>query len=111
MANREIIVPDVGSFTALIQACTGKTPHVMGKPTKWFFECIQEAIGKEIDPTRVAMFGDQLKTDIAFGRNNGFRASVLVGTGIDRLSDAEKVADEMKPTHYLSKLSDLKKFL
>ena len=104
-------MPDVGSFTALIHACTGKTPLVMGKPTKWFFECIQEAIGKEIDPLRVAMIGDQLKTDIAFGRNNGFKASVLVGTGIDKLSDAEKLADDMKPTHFLSRLSDLKKFL
>lgn len=104
-------MPDVGSFTALIQACTGKTPLVMGKPTQWFFECIQEAIGKEIDTARVAMFGDQLKTDIAFGRNNGFKASVLVGTGIDRLSSAEALPDDMKPTHFLSKLSDLKKFL
>lgn len=83
----------------------------MGKPTQWFFKCIQEAIGKEIDPAKVAMFGDQLKTDIAFGRNNHFKASVLVGTGIDQLSDAETLPDEMKPTHFLSKLSDLKKFL
>ena len=108
----EIMMPDVGSFTALVHACTGKTPIVMGKPTEWFFRCVEEAVGGTIDPKRVAMFGDQFRTDIAFANKNHFKAGVFVGTGVDTIESVnEQLTQELRPTHYLPKLADLRPFL
>lgn len=114
VAKKDIVVPDTGCTTAYLEVATGKLPILIGKPEKFFFECIKKGLGLKIDPSRVAMFGDQFISDIAFGNNNGFGASVLVETGLDKLVDL-KAQDPSKtnlvPTHYMSKLSDLLPFL
>lgn len=101
--RRGLMVPDVGSFAALIKHCTGKKAVVMGKPTKWFFNCIKESTGKDINPLKVCMFGDTLATDIRFALNNRFRCSVLVKTGIDQIENVQRY----RPTHMIRSLGDL----
>lgn len=83
----------------------------MGKPTEWFFQCVEEAVGHDIDPSRVAMFGDQFRTDMAFARNNKFKAGVFVGTGVDNISSFDSLPEELKPTHYIQKLADMRPHL
>jgi len=72
-------IPDVGSFLALIEKSTGKTPFIIcGKPFGPMADGIKKLTG--CLPREVAMVGDRLNTDIVFAQNNGF-VSVLVLTG------------------------------
>ena len=63
LANDKFM-PDAGAMAALIEASTGKTPKVIGKPNK----------------EDMIMVGDRLYTDIKTGENAGI-ASVLVYSG------------------------------
>ena len=72
-------MPDVGALTEAVRLTVGRSPDlVMGKP----FAAAGERIAKRfaLPPEKIAMVGDRLYTDIAFGVNCGF-VSVLVLTG------------------------------
>jgi len=72
-------LPDVGSFIELIKKSTGRSPDIIcGKP----FEPMGQAVAAKfgLEPYEIAMVGDRLSTDIAFGKLNGF-TSVLVLSG------------------------------
>lgn len=71
--------PDVGSYISLIKTSTGRNPDVIiGKPNKPMADAI---LGKfDCKPKDIAMIGDRLMTDIAFGNNNKI-TSVLVLSG------------------------------
>lgn len=71
--------PDIGAMMALIKSSTGKMPSVIcGKPHTAIAEVIKSIAGVPAD--KIAMVGDRLATDIAFGIANGFVAT-LVMTG------------------------------
>lgn len=71
--------PDIGSFIKLIESSTGKTPSVIcGKPYSAIADVIKDKVG--IPAEKIAMVGDRLLTDIQFGLNNNFVAT-LVMTG------------------------------
>ena len=73
-------MPDVGAFTALIKASTGREPDlIMGKPYAYTVDYVTNLIGCKKD--EIAFIGDRLETDIAIGSKNGLR-SVLVYTGV-----------------------------
>jgi ribonucleotide monophosphatase NagD (HAD superfamily) len=62
------------------------------------------------------MFGDNMETDIAFGNNNNFAFTVLVETGIHKLSDVVKYSSDPSkqkyvPSHHISSLSQLNNYL
>ena len=72
-------IPDVGSFLALIEKSTGKSPFIIcGKPFWPMADGIKKLINCQ--PREIAMIGDRLSTDILFAKSNGF-VSVLVLTG------------------------------
>lgn len=72
-------VPDVGSFIELIYKSTGRRPDVIcGKPFQAMCDAVVEKFG--LQPNEIAMVGDRLSTDIAFGNVGGF-ASILVLSG------------------------------
>ena len=72
-------IPDVGSFLALIEKSTGKTPFIIcGKPFWPMGDGIKKLTGCR--SCEVAMIGDRMSTDMAFAERNGF-VSVLVLTG------------------------------
>lgn len=72
-------LPDAGSFMAMIEASTGRACQtICGKP---FAIMANEVMRKfNLLPHEIAMVGDRLYTDIAFGVNNGF-VSILVLSG------------------------------
>lgn len=77
-------MPDAGAMAAFIEASTGKTPKVIGKPNKEIVESI--AAKYALDKKDMAMVGDRLYTDIKTGENAGI-ASVLVYSGETREED------------------------
>jgi 4-nitrophenyl phosphatase len=72
--------PGAGSILAAIQAATGATPTIIGKPERLMFDIAVEKMGS--NPARTAMLGDRLETDILGGQRAGVK-SILVTTGID----------------------------
>ena len=57
-------LPDVGAYLAMLKATTGVDPvHITGKPNAGMILHKIEALG--LDPTKCAMVGDRLYTDIA----------------------------------------------
>lgn len=76
---------DAGAFVAALEAATGKTARVMGKPSKDFFNMALAALGTT--PDRCLVVGDDILTDIEGARAMGMPA-VLVGTGKYRAEHA-----------------------
>ena len=57
-------LPDTGAYMAMFEATTGVRPvHICGKPQPSMILHKIEALG--LDPSRCAMVGDRLYTDIA----------------------------------------------
>ena len=72
-------MPDIGAMMLMIEATTGRKPDiVMGKPETPAGDGVKKRFG--LPAEKIAMVGDRLYTDIAFGVNNGF-VSVLVYSG------------------------------
>lgn len=80
----EKFMPDAGAMAALIEASTGKTPMVIGKPNKEIVESIALKYG--LDKEQMVMVGDRLYTDIMTGLNAGI-ISVLVYSGETKEED------------------------
>ena len=75
----ECPMPDIGSLIEAIRLTIGRTPDiVMGKPHKSAGERL--AMKYNLPAKKIAMVGDRLYTDVAFGKNCGF-VSVLVLSG------------------------------
>ena len=96
-------MPDVGAMLSAIRLTVGRDPDlVMGKPHKTAGQRI--ALKYNLPPRKIAMVGDRLYTDIAFGRNCGF-VSVLVLTGETSRADVER--SRVKPDYILEAVRDI----
>lgn len=73
------IVPGAGSLLAFLEAATGVTPTVIGKPAPTMFEQAMSRLAA--DASRTAVVGDRLETDILAGQRAGL-ATVLVLSGV-----------------------------
>ena len=71
-------VPGNGARLALLEATTGVSPVVVGKPEPWMYREALRRMGAS--PERTAAIGDRLTTDIAGGRRLGMR-TILVLSG------------------------------
>ncbi|RWS17355.1 phosphoglycolate phosphatase-like protein, partial [Dinothrombium tinctorium] len=111
---KHLVVPGSGAFVSFIRTACGRKPVILGKPGKFFFDCVK-AVCPDVDPARSVMIGDRLNTDIAFGNNNGFRYTIHVQTGVDSLDDIKECIKKGEiqsvPSHYIHSLADLNKFL
>ena len=83
----EAFMPDAGAMAAMIEAATGKTPKVMGKPNKQVVDSIADKYGLSKD--QMAMVGDRLYTDVETGNNAGI-ASVIVFSGETKEKDYQQ---------------------
>ena len=84
--------PGTGSMLAALQAATGVTPTVVGKPHPHMFEAALDLL--KTAPAQTLMIGDRLNTDIVGAVRLGLR-SALVMTGI---SDSEELRQsEIQP--------------
>ncbi|MBK8901778.1 MAG: HAD-IIA family hydrolase [Anaerolineaceae bacterium] len=77
-------LPGAGSFLAFLQAATGVSPVVIGKPGPLIFQMAMQKLGGT--PQNTAMVGDRLETDIAGGKAAGIQ-TILVLSGISQLDD------------------------
>ena len=102
------IEPDSGAIAAAITAATGATPKYFGKPCRETLDMICEVTGVSKDD--ICVFGDRLYTDIAFGRNNGVTA-VLVMTGETTAEQLERAGESEKPDFTFASLDDVDKLI
>jgi 4-nitrophenyl phosphatase len=81
--TEEGLVPEAGATLAALEAATGVTPTVIGKPARYLFEMAVAAMGSQRAAT--AVLGDRLETDILGGQRAGLK-TILVTTGVDNRS-------------------------
>jgi HAD superfamily hydrolase (TIGR01458 family) len=77
---------DAGAYVAALEAATGATATVCGKPAAGYFAAALDELG--IAAERVAMVGDDVINDVAGAQAAGLRG-VLVRTGKFRPEDLE----------------------
>jgi len=71
-------MPDAGAMIKFIQASTGATPLVIGKPNPYMVDSVCKKY--RVSKNKMAMVGDRLYTDIEMGNKTGV-TSVLVLSG------------------------------
>jgi 4-nitrophenyl phosphatase len=76
----EGLVPEAGATLAALQAATGISPIVLGKPARPLFDLALQKLGCR--PVETAVLGDRLDTDIRGGQEAGLK-TLLVTSGID----------------------------
>ena len=91
-----------GPFVKGLEFCSGKKAHVIGKPSKEFFETALKKLGATTETT--LMVGDTLDSDILGAKNTGIKA-VLVKTGNFRQEALEKSV--LKPDYVIESVADL----
>lgn len=96
--------PGAGSVWAGIQASSGRTPLIVGKPNQPMIDTIFAS--RDFDRQRTIMVGDRLNTDIAFGTKGGID-TMLVLTGVCTLDDVRAEDAPAVPTYVLQGLGDL----
>ena len=100
--------PDCGSVTEMLRVCTGRSPHVIGKPKPDMALMAMEKFG--FSPAETCLMGDRIYTDIACGVNAGID-TIFVLSGEGTREDIEKYG--VVPTwiypDVAAVLSDLKK--
>ena len=99
----ECPMPDVGSIIDLVKDTIGRAPDtIIGKP----FISAGERIQKRFNASKenIAMVGDRLNTDIAFGNNCGFKSILVLSgeTDKDMLSKSK-----IKPSMVLNSVKDI----
>jgi 4-nitrophenyl phosphatase len=90
LPTEEGLVPGNGAGLAALEAATGVSPVIIGKPQPTLLALAMEKLGVTSEGT--AIIGDRLETDILGGKNAGI-ATVLVLSGITQ-------ADELPGSSY-----------
>lgn len=78
--TEEGLVPEAGTILAALQAATGVSPLIMGKPERFLFDTALARLGSQ--PRHTLMLGDRLDTDIRGGQWAGLKTALLT-TGVD----------------------------
>jgi len=89
-----------------VQAATGVTPVIIGKPEPVLFEMALQAMGCRPDHT--AMLGDRLETDILGGQRAGLK-TILVTTGVDNRDSVQR--KQIAPDMIVGGLAELARLL
>lgn len=97
---------DAGPFVAALELAAGVRAEVTGKPAPAYFASCVGLLG--LEPSRVAMVGDDLETDVLAAQRSGLRG-VLVRTGKFRRDDLEASAE--RPDVVLESIADLPEVL
>lgn len=97
---------DCGSFIVGLEAATGKTAIVTGKPTELFF---QRALSNvSCSASEALIIGDDVGTDILGAKNIGAK-SLLVGTG--KYMRGAECTSSIRPDYFLPTLEGLSHLL
>ena len=92
---------DTGAYALALEAATGVSPAVIGKPARAFFEAGVAALGTSAAETM--MIGDDLDNDVLGARDAGI-IGCLVRTGKFRADVLE--ASEKQPDHVVDSFAD-----
>jgi HAD superfamily hydrolase (TIGR01457 family) len=95
-------LPGCGTLAAAIEAGTGVTPEVVGKPEPMLLLEAMERLGSK--PEETVMIGDGLDVDILAGQAAGTH-TILVLSGRNNRADIE--VSPIKPEHVYEDLADL----
>ncbi len=91
-------MPDAGAMIKFIEASTGKTPTVIGKPNLYMIDSLCKKYN--IDRSNMVMVGDRLYTDIQLGLNAGIRTVLVLSgeTTAEQHRDSPFKADHVYPS-------------
>jgi 4-nitrophenyl phosphatase len=98
------IIPGCGSILAFLNACTERTPLIIGKPNT----LIMELALKRLKDKDVYVIGDRLDTDIQAGINAQLK-TILVLTGVE--TEESVNSSSIKPDLIFETLEDVKTFV
>lgn len=73
------LIPGAGSIVAAVQACSGTTPYIVGKPNPYLVELVLS--DANIPPEYALVVGDRIDTDLLCGERAGCPTH-LVLTGV-----------------------------
>jgi 4-nitrophenyl phosphatase len=93
-------VPGAGSLVAAVRAASGAEPEIAGKPHRPMIDAVAQRLG----PGDTWMVGDRPETDLAFGREAGWR-TVLTLTGVTH--DPALVPEAWQPDLVAASLATL----
>ena len=89
-----------GSLIAALEVASGRKATVIGKPSRFMFDCISSQF-RGVEPAQCLMVGDRLETDMLFGSNCGLD-TMLTLTGVSQLEEAEEYRNsELTANHSL----------
>lgn len=100
----EETIPAAGAIVKAIEASTGKTPLVLGKPEVFGLSTMIKDKGCPL--SKVILVGDRLETDILAGKRMGIN-TILVLSGISSQEEIEKLSPSLRPDYVISSLQDL----
>ena len=89
---------------AAVEACSGKTPIVTGKPSSFLVDLLVRK--HNLKREDICMVGDRLDTDILFGKGNGMVTLLTMGgvTDAQQLASAEPA---QTPDYVMDSVADL----
>ena len=102
----EGLAPGTGMVIGALQATTGVTPVIIGKPQRAIFDQAMKALGA--DPATTAMIGDRLNTDILGGQRAGI-ATIGVLTGVT--SPEQMAASPVRPDLIFDSIAGITRLL
>ena len=86
--------PAAGAILAALEAATGKTPFIVGKPNALMMLIARQQLG--VSSSHTVMVGDRMDTDIVAGLEAGM-TTCLVLSGVTRREDLDRFA--YRPDH------------
>ncbi|XP_028312917.1 pyridoxal phosphate phosphatase [Gouania willdenowi] len=92
------ILPGSGSLIAALEVASGRKATVIGKPSRFMFECISSQF-RGVDPAQCLMVGDRLETDMLFGSNCGLD-TMLTLTGVSQMEEAQEYRNSDVSTNH-----------
>ncbi|XP_077416782.1 pyridoxal phosphate phosphatase [Vanacampus margaritifer] len=103
------ILPGSGSLMAALEVASGRKATVIGKPSRYMFECISSQF-PGMDPAQCLMVGDRLETDMLFGSNCGLD-TMLTLTGVSQMEEAHQygnneVHQNLVPDYVVDTIAD-----
>jgi 5'-nucleotidase len=99
-------IPGCGALAAAIEAASGVTPEVVGKPEPMLLQEAMHTLGSQ--PGETVMIGDGLQVDILAGQNAGTHTLLLL-SGSSSKEDLEK--SPIKPDRVYQDLTEVLKEL
>ena len=90
--------PGAGALVAAVEAATGVTPEVAGKP----HAAMRNLLGDRLAGRRVAVVGDRPETDLVLGGAEGWE-TILVLTGVTTTPDGVSPT----PDHVVASIADV----